>query len=117
MITREKIANVIDAFADYLEETEGKQLAAERAERAGRIDKLASFFERKTGQSLPAEKREALSQLDHDTLDHLMKIAAVPEEGPDVLGQPSDYGSPRPATTVKEAAKQAEDNFVNWVLS
>lgn len=116
-LTRKKLAEVFDAVADYVEQIEGQKLAAERAERLTRIDTMAERYAHATGESFPDVMRNKLANLDPAALDEIIKMTKTSSESPDSLGSPAeqrDYALPR---TVKEAADQAEDNLLAWIIS
>ena len=116
-ITRQKLAEVIDALADYVEDVELKKFAAEKSERTVRVDKIAQRYEQTTGESLPEPLRMKLSQVDPEILDHWMRTAQHTGEEPDSLGQPGEVHDKAQPRTVKEAASQAEDSFLSWIVS
>lgn len=116
-IPRQKLAEVIDALADYIEDIELKKFAAEKSERTVRVDKIAQRYEQTTGESLPEALRTKLSQVDPEVLDHWVRTAQHAGEEPDSLGQPGEAHDSAPPRTVKEAASQAEDSFLSWIVS
>lgn len=116
-ISYKEVANVLDAVADYVDDIEFAKSAAEKAAKDERINKFASKYETSTGETLPAPLKDKLASLDPETLDHLLKVAKNSEDSPEALGEPSDHGSAVVPRTVKEAAAQAEDNFLSWIVS
>jgi hypothetical protein len=112
-----EVANVLDAVADYIDDIEFAKSAAEKAAKEERIGKFASKYETSTGEALPASLKEKLASLDPEALDHLLKVAKNTEDSPESLGEPSDHGMAVLPRTTKEAAAQADDNFLNWIVS
>ncbi len=116
-LTRAKMAEVFDAVADYVEEIEGQKLAAERAARLSRIDTMAERYAHATGESFPDSMRNKLANLDPAALDEIIKMTKTAGESPDSLGSPAELSDRSAPRTVKEAADQAEENFLAWIAS
>lgn len=112
-----KLADVLDAVADYVEEIELKKTATVRAERNTRVAKLAERYEASTGESIPAELRNKLAGLDTNALDHLLKVAKNNNESPVALGRSAEVDSDPAPRTVKEAADQSERRFLDWIIN
>ncbi len=116
-LTRKKLAEVFDALADYVEEIELQKHAAVQSERNSRIDKIAASYEHSTGEAFPETMRKKLAALDADALDHLMRTSKHADESPESMGGPAEISAGSQPTTVKEAAAQAEDQFLAWIVS
>jgi hemerythrin-like domain-containing protein len=116
-INYEKVAELVDSVAEYVDEIEHSKLAAERSARTERVGKLAAQYETSTGESLPEELHDKLANLDQQTLDHLLKVANNSEDSPESLGGPAEINDRREPQTTKEAAAQAEEQFVDWIIN
>jgi len=117
-LTRHKLAEVIDAFADYVESNEAQKVAEERTQKRAHVDKIAESYEMSTGQVMPPELREKLAaSLDPEVLEYITKAAKHTGDSPESLGAPSSFGEPVVPKTVKEAAAFAEDQFLSWIVS
>lgn len=111
------VANVLDAVANYVDGIEHEKTAAVSAARQERINKLASNYETATGEAIPTETRDKLASVELDVLDQLLKVANNTGDSPDSLGGPAEITDTPQPKTVKEAAAQADDNFLNWIVS
>jgi hypothetical protein len=116
-VSRTKLAGVLEAVADYIDENESQKLASEKVAREERIQKLAKSYETSTGETLAPAFKEKLANLDPETLDHLLKVAKNNDESPVSLGGPADTSDTPAPRTVKEAAAQAENRFLDWLIS
>ena len=114
-LTYKKVAKVLEAVADYVDDIEATKQAEETAAKTKVVDKLAERYEVSTGESLSTSLRNKLANLDQDVLDHLIKVAHNNSGVPESLGQPTETTDSQPQT-IKEAAVKAEDEFVNWIL-
>lgn len=112
-----KLAELLEGVATYVDAIESERTAKTASERTARIEKLATGYETATGESLPETVREKLATVDVDALEHLLKIANNSDDSPYSLGGSADRNDNPPPRTVKEAAEQAEDRFMNWILS
>jgi hypothetical protein len=116
--TYEKIAETLECLADYVDSIEHEKQQKTASELNERISKIAGSYENRTGESFPDALRNKLAQLDQETLDHLLKVANNNSDSPEALGSPSEKldGYPEPRST-KEAAAQAEDKFLDWIIN
>jgi len=110
------IADVLDSVALYVDGLEAEKQASEKEARSSRIAKIAAQYEAATGQDVPDSLRQKLGGLDPETLDHLLKVA---KNNDDVasLGGPSEITEHEAPRSVKEAAAQAEDRFLDWIIN
>ena len=117
MINYNDIADVLESVAAYVDEIEYEKRASENSEREKRISKIAERYESATGEEVPENIKSKLASLDRDTLDHLLKVAQNnSDEAVTSLGGPGGtIDRPAPAT-IKEAAAQAEDRFLSWII-
>lgn len=116
MMTLDKVAELLDLVADYVDETEHKKQAAVQSERETRISKIAESYTNTTGESIPDHLRDKLAGLDTEALDHLLKIANNKNEAPATLGGPSEDDATAPLTT-KQAATDADARLLSWIIS
>lgn len=116
-VNYQDVANVLDAVADYIDGIEYEKTAAEKAARDERINTLSTRYEHSTGEALPESLKEKLAGLDQETLDHILKVANNNGDSPGSMGGPSEIQDGVQPETVKEAADQAEDRFINWIIS
>jgi len=114
---RAKIADLLDAVAEYVDDVESQKTAAEQSARNERVEKLAQNYSVSTGEALPNEFKLKLASLDPTTLDHLLKVAKNNTESPDALGKPADADDTPAPRTVKEAAENAEKRFLDFLIN
>jgi hypothetical protein len=112
-----KLADLLDAVADYVDDVELKKTASVRAERDDRISKFAERYEASTGESIPDELRNKLAGLDTNALDHLLKVAKNNNESPVALGRSADLNDDPAPRNIKEAADQSEKRFLDWLVN
>jgi len=120
MIDFNKIAEVLETMAVYVDDVEWKKTATERKAHDKKIDQIAERYVNKTGEALNDSSREKLSKLDGDALSDILKIGAVANgDGTlESLGGPADgVDTSGKSHSVKEAAAQADDKFLNWIIS
>ena len=113
--TNQKIAELLDAVADYVEYHEGAQYRTKQAESAEKIQKIASAYLDVHGEELPEDVRNKLASADDALLDLFMKQAALTGGSPDLLGAPVDD-----LDNVKIANHNPDDpdaRFLNFLLS
>jgi len=112
-----KLANVLDAMADYVEENERKQASAQTAARKARLDKLATAHLQAHGEEMSDAVRNKLSSTDESTLDVVEDLLSKQAGAVTPLGSGSDLDAdPEPKTT-KEAADVASQRFLEWINS
>jgi hypothetical protein len=112
-----KLANVIDAFADYVDENETKKLAAVEGARKARLDKIASAHLAANGEELSDVDRQKLAKADDSALDYI-ETQLVKQAGTvDSLGAGATPDNDMQPKTVKEAADAADDRFLTWITS
>lgn len=117
MLDRLKLANAFDAMASYVEGIEASKTAAAHAERTAAVDKLASQYSNATGEELPDDIRNKLANSDKDIVALLQTVTEKQAARVEELGGPSARDDKSQPTSVKEAADQASDNFLNWITS
>jgi len=117
MASYKEIADVLDSVARYVDDIENEKTASLTEAKGIRLAKLAESYELATGSKLDQGLQHKLSSLDPDVLDHLLKVAHNNSNGnPESLGGPADITDAQPHT-IKEAAAQADDRFLNWIVS
>lgn len=114
----EKVADVLDKMADYVEAVESDAAASEDQQREGLIASIGEKYAEATGDDISDEMLKKLAQADPSLLQALEKIAETKQEDETSLGGPSDRRdrSAKPENT-KEAAQDADDSFLDWILS
>lgn len=120
MIDFTKLAVLLDAVAGYVDNIEHQKTAEKREIHDNKIEQIVTHYANKTGESFSDTSKEKLSALDTDVLDEILKVANVTQENDslDSLGGPAnDVDTSLQPTTVKEAAIQAEEHFLNWIVS
>jgi len=115
MLTNDKIASVLEAAANYLDEVEGEKQAAINAERDKLITAIGEKYAAATGEDIPDSVLLKLSSTDNELLGTLEKLAESKES--DSLGEVADINDYSAPMTVKEAAEIADDRFLNWLSS
>lgn len=113
----QKVADVLETVAAYVDGIEHQKIADEQSKRTQRVKKLATSYEASTGESLPSDMEEKLAKLDQETLDHLLKVANNTGDSPDSLGHPANMTDHTAPKTTKEAAVRAEERFLDWIVS
>ncbi|SRR5579885_2465841 len=112
-----RVADVLDATADYLDALEREKTSSARATRQAQIDTLANKYAESTGEEMPESIRKKLAESDQDVVGLVQgmieKQAGVVEQ----LGGPSSRSDAPEARTVKEAAEEADKRFLEWVTS
>ena len=111
-----KLANVIDAIANYVDEVESTKAAAATAARTARIDKIAALHAAAHGEDFPEDARKKLASADEAALDIVENLLVKQGGTVTPLGAPVDADTPLHKTT-KEAADDADARFVNWIVS
>lgn len=117
MLDLVKVADVLDAAADHLEAIDAEKVSSVQAERKTRIDQLASKYAETTGEELPEGVRSKLASSDKDVVALINTMIQKQASTVEVLGGPSSRGDGSEPQTVKEAADQAEDRFLSWIMS
>jgi hypothetical protein len=116
-VSYEKVADILDSVAEYVDGIEHEKLAVEKSARDARISTFASRYEVSTGENLPDSLRNKLANLDQESLDHLLKVANNTGDSPESLGGPAEISDNPIPRTVKEAAARAEDKFLDWIIN
>ena len=112
-----KVADVLDAAADHFDALENEKVSAVQAERQAQIDKLASTYAEATGEEMPESIRQKLASSDKDIVSLLNSMVEKQAGKVESLGGPSDKDDDVAPSSVKEAAEQADDRFLKWIVS
>jgi hypothetical protein len=111
----DKVANVLEKAALYLDAVESEKLAAVKAEREKLLNVMCSKYAEATGEEVSNELKEKLASTDADIISVIEKLAET--NSTDDLGGPSERRSASTPMTIKEASASADDQFLSWVLS
>jgi isocitrate/isopropylmalate dehydrogenase len=115
MLTNEKIAQVLEAAANYLDAVEAEKQAAVKAEREKLIAGIGEKYAAATGEDIPDNVLLKLADIDTELLGAVEKLAESKES--DELGEAGDMADTSALMTVKEAADHADDRFLDWLIS
>jgi len=114
----EKVANVLDALASYIDGIEREKQAGVTAEREQLISAIGEKYAAATGEDISDDVLRKLAGSDVALLQTLDKIAETRKEDDTSLGSPSDeHDRNTVPETKKEAVDTANDQFLNWILS
>ncbi|MGD9209169.1 MAG: hypothetical protein PVI90_00260 [Desulfobacteraceae bacterium] len=125
MMSREfllKTADVLEKLAEYLDQEEARRQEDIHAAQTKIAEDLKERFSNKTGDTLPNNLFEKIAA-DKDIADVFDKLAGR-EETPDNFGEASDIRDNNNSGTltsrkdqIKEASINADDQFMNWIMS
>lgn len=116
MANLEKIANVLDLAAEYVETVEREKQASVDSARKARLDKIAAAHLVAHGEEMPESARQKLAHTDPGTLDLVEDLLKKQGGVVEALGGPAHDESPVPKT-IKEAADAADQRFLSWITS
>lgn len=117
MVNLEKVAEVLEKIADYLDNETLQKKEAESKRVGDLVDQFTSSYEQLTGTQLPSDVRAKLASTP-DILPAITKLAEARTPAPaGPLGGPVEDAELRSTGQVKEAADDADKKFENWVLS
>ena len=108
MINLTKVAEVIEAAANYVESIESKKIAEETAVRTKTASELATKLVEVTGEPLDTSMVEKFAKLDPAIAQFLEKMAGTLEPA-------ESMGSADTRVKTASARSTAEDAFLNWV--
>lgn len=112
----EKVADVLEATATYLDAVESEKTAALQAEREQLIADIGEKYAEVTGEDISDDVLRKLADTDVDLLSTLEKVAVVSRDNVADLGSPSDLRDSTAPMNKKEAAVAADDRFLGFVL-
>ncbi len=105
------VADLFDAFADYVDVLEGDHARRKTAATSEKIDTIAASYEESTGEAMPEETRQKLAAADDVLLNLLVKKANTAGGSPDSLGGPAEMD------TQKVASEDPDEKFAAWIMS
>jgi len=117
MLNLIKVANVLDAAAEHLDAIEAEKISSACAERQARVDTLAAKYAEATGEEISDSIRKKLATSDKDIVELVNSMIEKQAGTVEALGGPSSRGDTASPTTIKEAAEQADERFLNWITS
>lgn len=112
-----KLAAVLDAMADYVDENETKKIAAVEGARKSRLDKIAAAHLSSHGEEMSDLDRQKLAKADDAALDYVENLLTKQGGVVDSLGAGVSPDNDVAPTTNKEAADAADKRFVDWIVS
>lgn len=120
-----KTADVLEKLAERLDSEEVARQKVAQDERLKLATRLGEKYTAATGEDLSPEVLEKIASSNADVLDTFTRLVdrGPRSENPDDMGDAHDprednlaYGTSKTAMT-KEAADQADDRFLDWVMS
>lgn len=112
-----KIAAVLDAMADYVDANERAKTSAVETARSARINKIASAHVNVYGEEMPDDVRQKLAKSDDAALDYIEDSLVKQSGAVESLGSGISQTETTIPTTTKQAAADAGEAFVNWIIS
>jgi predicted house-cleaning noncanonical NTP pyrophosphatase (MazG superfamily) len=116
----ENVANLLEKVAEYLDQEEAETLNKQRQVTKTLSEKIASA----TGEEFTPELLEKLASTDQTIIETLVKLAerSTQTQPLDDIGEPSNIGDTNDVVHsknahIKEANSQANDQFLNWIMS
>lgn len=113
----EKVADVLDAAATYLDAVESEKQAKVNSERENLIADIGEKYAEATGEEISDDVLRKLANADVDLLSILEKVADVSSDKVAELGEASDRFDPTAPMNKKEASAAADERFLSFVLS
>lgn len=113
MANLEKIANVLDLMAEYVEKNEREKQASIDHERKTRLDKIAAAHLVAHGEEMPEAARQKLAKTDLGTLDLVEDLLKKQGGVVEALGGPAHDD----VTTKQASPQDADERFLNWITS
>lgn len=112
-----KIAAVLEAAADYVDQHEREKTSAAESIRKTRLDKIASAHVAVYGEEMPDVVRQKLAKTDDASLDYVEELLTKQAGIVTPLGAGALSDSDDPPKTIKQAADAADERFVSWITS
>lgn len=113
----EKVAAVLDAAADHIDAIDAEKVSSARAERMTQIDEVASKYAEAMGEEMPDVIRQKLAEGPQDVVAFLRTMTEKQAGAVESLGGPSSRNDALEPRTIKEAAADADQRFLNWINS
>jgi hypothetical protein len=111
-----KMANVLDAAANYVEAVEREKTSSIESARQAAADKVAAAHATALGEEIPSDVRKKLAGADPAVLSYVQEVLAKSAGAVDALGTPAATEDDQPVTT-KEATDAADKRFLSWLVS
>jgi len=112
-----KIADVLDAMAEYVEAGESEKQAAANASKESLIVSISEKYATATGEAISDDLLKKMASAEMPLLEAMEKVAETKKDTDQMtMGEPSsrrDF-SVEPETK-KEALEMAEDRFLQWI--
>lgn len=112
-----KIANVLEAAAELIDAADSETAAQANAAREEKIATVAEKLASVTGEPISDELLATLAHADTAVLDAVEKVAETRTETVRLGGPADDNDLNAAPGSKKEAADQAEEAFLNWIIS
>jgi len=118
-----QVADLLEKVATHLDDEEAARKEAQRVERRKVANRLSEKIAASTGEALPDDLLEKLAASDQDIVDTVVKLAErQAAQPPEEMGEPGDINdratmSRTKTAQTKEAAENADAQFMNWVMS
>lgn len=114
MANLEKIANVLELTAEYVEQVEREKQAAADGARKARLDKIAAAHLAAHGEEMAETARQKLAKTDAATLDVVEELLQKQAGAVESMGGPARDED----LNTKQASKpDADQAFLNWIVS
>jgi hypothetical protein len=113
-----KIADVLDAMADYVEANESEKQAQVNAAKESLIVSIGEKYAAATGETISDDLLKKFSGADVPLLEAMEKVAETKKDTDQMtMGEPSEKRdfSAEPENK-KEAAEIAGDRFLQWII-
>ena len=119
-----QVATVLEKVAEHLDHEEYRQQEMAQTQRRQMAQTLNEKYAAVTGEELSSEVLDRIASSDANILRAFERLtektaAAVPSDEPETMGESANIDNraalPR-SERVKQAADDAEDRFLNWVL-
>lgn len=114
MTQLEKIADVLEKAAAYIDAVEGEKEDIIKADREKLASLLKDKYEAATGSPIDEAAVEKLASADVDLLEAFDRLASAHSSSE--MGGPADRTDSSRPMSVKEASEGAEDRFLNFIL-
>ena len=108
------VADVLEKTAQYVDALEGEKQAAVISERKKMVELLRDKYAEATGEEISDAMVDNLSNTDGDVVGLIEKLAETSDNTE--LGGPSEKKAATTPLTVKEAADEADQKFLDWIV-
>lgn len=116
-----KTADVLEKLAEYFDQTETRQQETAKAAQMKIAEELGKAIANKTGNTVSNDLLTKIAA-DENIAEIFTKLAAQDEKEPEGFGEASDIRDNNTSSNsrreqIKEASVNADDQFLNWVMS